>query len=1018
MTENNIMAAMIAILAIVSKQTNGYTLNPIPFAVLKPPIDHPGPPMYFGYAQTQIIDRGSLRMLISAPITRTLYECSETQCEPFRYPFEHISAFSLTKVDSSDSWFGASMESVRNTSVVVCEPRLKHVFNLSLSNVASIRINEEDMPGICHLFNLKGPSNQLIKTPGLFDWNLQNFNKEGFGLFGFSIALSHNQNNLIVGVPGSYYFRGQIYSIPLGKSDEIVLRKKKWVRVPERESDDYRDDWCYRGYKVVSLELTDKRLEGTAASVPRLSNYTGAVEIYNTSLSLISSIRGHQVGSYFGYSLLSVDIDGDSLSDLVIGSPFFTNGEIYDCGRIDVYRQNTNGNFMHSTKVIGKVSRGRFGSHLESIGDVNEDGFQDLAVSQPYGESPSVHIFFGSSGGLVKDTKQIIKSDKESFGYSLKSFQMNNNSILSVSSIKSDVVYLYRTKSILSIEKGVIFTPNHITPWTKMFNITICMRYRGSRLPESVLFQSYALLDANSKLPPRLVFESNERLENLTISLQRSKLSCFTLHAKISTSGLVDKLSPVKFVFNYSLSVGYDKNVVLNQSQSNHLELEIPIEKSCGADGVCVPDLSIVMKSNVTRYKYSPRNPLNVSITVRNQGEDAFESKCVIQMPPFIHLTRITFADELVWCEFSNFGENKTLLSCDLGNPMTSNESRLLWIQLQPTVPVETLHFIANTSSKNAELTENSMSDNIFKLSVPVDIDMKLNLKGHTEYDQIYSGLNRSHEIQVMDDIGSAVVHVYKATNAGPVTIKKMKMVVRWPSRTADGLHHLLYLSEPPILSRPQTRATRDFCEVSTVFPTVPAVNPLGIMKKRSPEEEVIIIKRRRFHTLIDCQIFDLEPNENVLLNIRSRLWEQTIPLLLSPVVSIMSECEIRILAAHTFNSTTNELVKKAQVETVVYSESRAILTAMPDLWVIIIAVCTGVLFLSLLVLTLWCCGFFRRIPRHYGRYHVMDVKDDEDDRMKRIMTNDDSGCILRAYERQMSGGNVRCPLSANSTIL
>lgn len=49
------------------------------------------------------------------------------------------------------------------------------------------------------------------------------------------------------------------------------------------------------------------------------------------------------MGAYFGYSLASVDMDGDKLDDLVIGAPLYTdlsnNEGDYETGRVYVVYQ-------------------------------------------------------------------------------------------------------------------------------------------------------------------------------------------------------------------------------------------------------------------------------------------------------------------------------------------------------------------------------------------------------------------------------------------------------------------------------------------------------------------------------------------------------------------------------------------------------------------------------------------------------------------------------------------------------
>lgn len=67
------------------------------------------------------------------------------------------------------------------------------------------------------------------------------------------------------------------------------------------------------------------------------------IVLYTWNLTNLQNITGEQMGAYFGYSLASVDMDGDKLDDLVIGAPLYTdlsnNEGDYETGRVYVVYQ-------------------------------------------------------------------------------------------------------------------------------------------------------------------------------------------------------------------------------------------------------------------------------------------------------------------------------------------------------------------------------------------------------------------------------------------------------------------------------------------------------------------------------------------------------------------------------------------------------------------------------------------------------------------------------------------------------
>lgn len=70
-------------------------------------------------------------------------------------------------------------------------------------------------------------------------------------------------------------------------------------------------------------------------------------------------------------------------------------------------------NFQLSVQLMGDRSRSHFGLSLAALGDLNRDGYGDLAVGAPYaGEAArgGVYIFLGGPKGLAKTPSQVGKA--------------------------------------------------------------------------------------------------------------------------------------------------------------------------------------------------------------------------------------------------------------------------------------------------------------------------------------------------------------------------------------------------------------------------------------------------------------------------------------------------------------------------------------------------------------------------------------------------------------------------------
>jgi integrin alpha 8 len=143
--------------------------------------------------------------------------------------------------------------------------------------------------------------------------------------------------------------------------------------------------------------------------------------MFSANLTNIFNITGSQLGAYFGYCVAVVDLNGDNLQDVVIGAPLHTNfanteGK-FETGRVYVYYQGARGTYRTSDILEGDVSKARFGLSVTSLGDINLDGFNDIAVGAPYDgpqEKGAVYIFHGTSKGIRIKPTQIIYAEEVS----------------------------------------------------------------------------------------------------------------------------------------------------------------------------------------------------------------------------------------------------------------------------------------------------------------------------------------------------------------------------------------------------------------------------------------------------------------------------------------------------------------------------------------------------------------------------------------------------------------------------
>ncbi|MBK9274958.1 MAG: FG-GAP repeat protein [Flavobacteriales bacterium] len=113
-----------------------------------------------------------------------------------------------------------------------------------------------------------------------------------------------------------------------------------------------------------------------------------------------------QASAWFGYAVAGAgDVNGDGFSDVIIGSPFFDNGQTNE-GRIFVYHGNVTGLAAAPAWTVESDQAGaQAGYSVSTAGDTNGDGYADVIVGMPFYDGGSansgrVATHLGTATGL------------------------------------------------------------------------------------------------------------------------------------------------------------------------------------------------------------------------------------------------------------------------------------------------------------------------------------------------------------------------------------------------------------------------------------------------------------------------------------------------------------------------------------------------------------------------------------------------------------------------------------------
>ena len=149
--------------------------------------------------------------------------------------------------------------------------------------------------------------------------------------------------------------------------------------------------WASFGYDVasagdVNADGYDDVLVGAVRYEATRSDEGGAWLYLGSALGLAAAPAwtavGGEVGAAFGYSVAGLgDVNGDGYGDVAIGAPSYTNGQSFE-GRALVYHGSAAGlEALPAWAVESDQGDASTGFHVAGPGDLDADGYADLLVS-------------------------------------------------------------------------------------------------------------------------------------------------------------------------------------------------------------------------------------------------------------------------------------------------------------------------------------------------------------------------------------------------------------------------------------------------------------------------------------------------------------------------------------------------------------------------------------------------------------------------------------------------------------
>uniref|UniRef100_A0A8C5ITW0 Integrin subunit alpha 3 n=1 Tax=Junco hyemalis TaxID=40217 RepID=A0A8C5ITW0_JUNHY len=609
------------------------------------------------------------------------------------------------------------------------------------------------------------------------------------GMCQMGTSAGFSANIIYFGAPGAYNWQGTDY----------MLQRETWD-LHDFSYPNTRNGNTYIGYTAEVRSAVLQRDAVTLVTGAPRYRHTGAVLLLSRgarqALNRSLLLPGPQVGSYFGSALALADLNNDGWQDLVVGAPYYFERKQEVGGAVFVYMNEAGGFQQLPSLVLTGPSYSGFGFALASIGDINQDGFQDIAVGAPFEGPGKVYIYHSSAEGLRDQPRQVISGAElgptriKTFGYSLSGgLDMDGNSYpdLLVGSLSERVVLLRARPVINILDKTFTVTPSKVDPAQctpkSCMTVTLCFSYNQSagdpNYSERITLQ-YTLEADKDRHPPRVRF-SGSQSATYTGDFSMPDTRCQTQELLL-LDNVRDKLHPIVLSMNYSLlerprtfQLGphsLDAFPVLNQDQSHENETKIEFQKECGSDNQCYSNLqlrsSFVTEQNqvngtqVLQYSRDVRK-LHLSINITNvpsapwNGEDAHEALLNVTVPPSLLPSSVRPSGA---CTFGD-----TVL-CELGNPFKRNQRAELTITFEAIGIMLDTREVEVWLDLSTQSTQGDLQPVLAKLLVDYSIQSSLSIAS-SHIQSYFSGTVVGESAMKQEqDVGSPLTFDFQVSRA------------------------------------------------------------------------------------------------------------------------------------------------------------------------------------------------------------------------------------------------------------
>lgn len=951
----------------------------------------------FGYSVLLHRHKAHSWLVVGAPVANSsdpsvvspggLYRCSlqdqTHRCQPMDAVVSNCGK--TCEGESTHQWLGVSLSrqpGAQGGHVLACAHRWKNVYYSKKNG-----LNNKMPNGVCFRY---GPDLKLIHAlvPCYRDHQMKFGEDYGSCQAGISNMLT--EDLVVMGAPGTSYWTGSVlvYNTSNGVLSSYV--------------DDYSATvsfGSYLGYSVGAGNFLSSSSVEVVGGAPQY-NQRGKVFIFSVEsnmLRVVGNVSGKELGSYFGASLCVLDLNADGLSDLLVGAPMAT-GASREEGRVHVYINQGQAELVELDFALSgsEAYAARFGEAIADLGDLDDDGYPDVAVGAPHEDElkGAVYIYNGRQDGISPTPSQRITGaslgrELFMFGQSISSgvdVDDNGYQDVAVGAFLSDSAVVLRSRPVVRVQASV-HLPRRIDQQgapcsdsrasSACINVTVCFRVSSRQFKGNIDLQYNVTSDLLHKpsFPHRFYFHGNSS-SNSTRGRVRARLgqrTCNT-HLAFLRRPVRDIFTPVQFQASFSLRETTPSRPhrphpplrpILQRGGANSVSAQTVFSRSCVLDN-CSSDLQLaaqlVLPGERPYFPLGLGRSFMLNATVVNAGDDAFLPRLTLSFPQNIQYVRVHTDEVAVSCDIIQEGNSTVGVACGLPGLLLPSQT-----QLNVSFLLDVSHnstpgdiILQLTSHSDNFEKEDFLGDNSVSLVLPLKREVDLSIHGHASSSSfIFSELEQDYS--PVDCYTERLNYTYKVVNSGPSRSVDTVVEVLLPRVLSPHPHRLQLVtdwqaSQGGCSLEDRALPVQDDCAV----PHASLLQQL-VFFFSPPDTRVLFCGRRdSVCERLVCHLGTLESGRVVTIQLETAL--NPAVLLQAPGRHSIMKLESRAFVASPAEEQHTVVVGEqldTQVQVVALFSQKP--SAAVRVLLVVVSLVVGLLILAALIYCLWKAGFFKR---------------------------------------------------------